>query len=88
MGTSRGEIARRLVALEREQNRLFYYMAMLGKRPEQVLRGLYLPGKSQQTLAAEIGVVPRTVRRIRDEAIERLITLYSCAEAVHEDIPG
>lgn len=85
---SRGEIAGRLVALEREQKRLFYYMAMLGKRPEQVLRGLYLLGKSQQTLAAEIGVVPRTVRRIRDEAIERLITLYSYAEAVHENILG
>ena len=85
--TSRGEIAGRLVALEREQNRLFYYVAMLGERPSQVIRGLYLLGKSQQTLAAEIGVVPRTVRRIRDEAIERLITLYSYAEAVHEDNP-
>lgn len=85
---SRGEIAGRLVALEREQNRLFYYIKMLGKRPERVMRGLYLLGKSQRALAVEIGVVPRTVRRIRDEAIEQLIAMYSLAEAAHEDIPG
>lgn len=85
---SKGEIAARLVALEREQNRLFYYVAMLGKRAEQVIRGLYLQGKSQKDLAAEIGVVPRTVRRVRDEAIDRLAALYSYAEAVHEDTPG
>lgn len=85
---SRGEIAGRLVALEREQNRLFYYVKMLGKRPEQVIRGLYLLGKSQRALAVEIGVVPRTVRRIRDEAIEQLIAMYSLAETAYEDIPG
>lgn len=60
----------------------------LGKRAEQVIRGLYLQGKSQKDLAAEIGVVPRTVRRVRDEAIERLAALYSYAETVHGDIPG
>lgn len=71
--------ATRLADLEWEQNRLIYYVSLLNKRQADVIRLLYFEGYSQEEAAKEIGVVPRTTRRIKNEALDKLTEMYAYA---------
>lgn len=71
------EIVEQLVDLEQKQKRLEYYVSLLEKRQTTVIRSLYFQGLSQDEVAKELEIVPRTVRRIRDEAVDKLVELYS-----------
>jgi len=73
----RTEITLQLVTLEQEQRRLNYYVSLLEDRQAAAIRLFYFKGYSQNEVAQELAIVPRTVRRIRDEAVEKLIELYS-----------
>lgn len=74
------EIAQRLLELEAEQDRLRYYVSLLRKREAEVLRLIYFEGLSQETASQSLGIVSRTMRRIKKEAIEKLAEMYSFAE--------
>ena len=71
------EIVGQLVEFEHEQKRLEYYVSLLAKRQATVIRLFYFQGLSQEEVANELEIVPRTVRRIRDEAVDKLVELYS-----------
>lgn len=73
------EIAAQLVELEREQSRLRYYASLLDVREEEVIRLAYFDGCSWSETAKKIGVVSRTVHRIKDRAIDRLAEMYDFA---------
>lgn len=66
------EIAQRLLELEAEQDRIRYYVSLLDKREAEVIRLTYFDKISQERIAETLGVVPRTMRRIRKEAILKL----------------
>lgn len=71
------EIAQRLLELEAEQDRLRYYVSLLEKREAEVLRSFYFEGHSWEETAKKIGVVLRSVYKIKNKAIDRLVELYA-----------
>lgn len=74
------EIAERLLELEAEQDRLRYYVSLLEKREAEVIRLFYFEGCNQNVISEELRIVPRTMRRIKREAIEKLAEMYAFAE--------
>ena len=65
-----------LVELEEDQKRLEYYISLLREREASVLRMIYLNGLPLEEIASQIGVVLRTVRKIRERAIGELVKMY------------
>lgn len=74
------EIAEQLVRLENEQNRLLYYVSLLKKRQSEVIKLFYFMNKVPEEIANELAITSRTVRRIRGQAIDKLVEMYSYAE--------
>ncbi|EOS66636.1 sigma-70 family RNA polymerase sigma factor [Oscillibacter sp. 1-3] len=74
------KIARRLLELESEQDRIRYYVSLLEKRESVVIRLTYFEGLSQEAVAESLGIVSRTMRRIKKRAIEKLAKMYGFAE--------
>ena len=70
------EIVVQLVELEEDQKRLEYYISLLREREASVLRMIYLNGLPLEEIASQIGVVLRTVRKIRERAIDELVKMY------------
>ena len=70
------EIAQRLLELEAVQDQLRYYVSLLEKREEEVLRLTYFKGFSQDSISKLLGVVSRTMRRIKKEAVMKLAKMY------------
>ena len=66
------EVVGQLVTLEREQERLNYYVSLLNPRHAELLKLLYFEGYSQEECAKKLEIATRTVRRIKDDAIEEL----------------
>lgn len=74
------EIALRLLELEMEQDRLRYYVSLLEKREADAIRMTYFEDINQDVAAKLLGIVPRTMRRIKKEAIAKLAEMYAFAE--------
>lgn len=74
------DIAGTLLKLKTVQNQLEYYVSLLDKRQEEVIRLTFFEGIDQDGIAKSLGVVPRTLRRIKKEAIEKLTKMYTFTE--------
>ena len=74
------EIVVQLVELEQEQKRLDYYISLLNERQSKVIKLTFFEGCAQNDVARKLAIVPRTVRRIKDEGVDKLIEMYSFAE--------
>lgn len=74
------EIARCLLELEAEQDQLRYFVSLLEKREAEVLRLTYFKGINQDSISKLLGVVPRTMRRIKKDAIGKLAEMYAFTE--------
>ena len=77
---TRTEIVSQLVELEDQQERLSYYVSLLKFRHAELLRLLYFEGHSQEECAKKLDITARTVRRIKNDAIDELAEMYSFAE--------
>lgn len=77
-----GEIAQRLLELEGEQDRLRYYVSLLEKREAEVIRMAFFEGLDQDNIATSLGVVPRTMRRIKQTALEKLTEMYAFTDGL------
>ncbi len=71
------EISKRLLALELEQDRIRYYVSRLDKREAEVIRSFYFEGHSWEETADQVGVVLRTVYKIKNRAINHLVAMYA-----------
>lgn len=74
------EIVVQLVELEREQKRLEYYISLLDKRKMTVLQLIYFKRLPMEEIASQIGVALRTVRKIKNRAIDELTGMYDFTE--------
>lgn len=81
---TKSEISSLLVELESEQERLKYYVSLLATRQSEVLKLLFFEGYSQEECAQKLKIAARTVRRIKDDAIDALTELYSFSKAIAE----
>ncbi len=70
------EIVNQLVELEQEQRRLEYYVSLLEKRQASVIRMAYFEGLSWDEVAEKIGVIMRTVHKIKNHALDQLVEMY------------
>lgn len=75
------EIVEQLVELETKQNKLLHYISLLEQREAQVIRLYYFEKLSWEDIASKISVTPRTVHRIKNEAINALAEMYSFTSA-------
>lgn len=78
------EIVVQLVEMEHEQKRLEYYVSLLAYRQAEVIKLTFFEGCAQNDVARKLAIVPRTVRRIKEEAVDKLIEMYSFAENLRE----
>lgn len=76
------EVVGQLVTLEREQEKLNYYVSLLSSRHSELLRLLYFEGYSQEECAKKLEIATRTVRRIKDDAINELTEMYSFTDEI------
>ncbi len=77
---ARNDLLKRLLPLENEISKLEYYMKMLSKREQSIIRKCYFEGRTQQDVSEELGVTAWTVRRYRDQAVDKLAEMYAFAE--------
>ena len=77
---TRAEIVSQLIELEDQQERLKYYVSLLKARHAELLKFLYFEGYSQEECANKLAIATRTVRRIKDDAIDELAEMYSFTE--------
>jgi len=73
---SQGEIVSMLIPLEREIDRLEHYVALLDAQEAAVIRRHYFKGCSWDQLSEEIHTTSRTLRRIKNSAINTLAEMY------------
>lgn len=70
------EVIERLVALEREQERLKYYVSLLAERRASVIKLTYFEGYTQEDVATKMGIAKRTVQVLKAQAIDDLTAMY------------
>lgn len=76
------EVVDRLIELEREQERLVYYITLLkDTQQETVIRRFYFEGRTWSEIAQELNVVTRTVYKIKNRAIDRLAAMYTFTDS-------
>jgi hypothetical protein len=68
-------ILQELVPLQAQQNKLKYYISLLG-HDGSVLVGYYLEGKSWNQMEQETEVTVRTLHRWKNEQIQKLLDMY------------
>lgn len=78
------EIVVQLVEMEHEQKRLEYYVSLLAYRQAEVIKLTFFERCSQNDVARKLAIVPRTVRRIKEEAVDKLVEMYSFAENLRD----
>ena len=78
------EIAVQLYKLERQQERLDHYIALLPKREADILRLSFRDGNNNRQIGEMLGITSRTVRSCKAHAVDHLCELYSyTAEIQH-----
>ena len=77
---ARNDLLERLLPLENEINRLEYYVKMLPEREQSIIRRCYFERARQEAVAEEMDVTAWTVRRCRDQAVDKLTEMYAFAE--------
>ena len=70
------EIAIRLNALERQQERLIHYVSLLDENEAAVIRMTYMEGMTNEQIAEALELTKRTVFLRRNKAIEHLCDMY------------
>lgn len=65
-----------------EQDRLSHYIGFLDGRQQDVIRRYYFEQQSWGEIADGMGSTPRTVQRLRQQAVEELANLYAFADGI------
>ena len=81
------EILTELVKLEKEQDRLNYYISLLDNQEARVIRRVYIDGCTWNQAAKELKVVRRTAYKIKDRALANLAWMYEYMDGITEDDP-
>lgn len=81
-GETHDEVAKQLVTLEQEQERLKYYVSLLNERQKKVLQLFYFEGMTQDEVADKLEVTVRYVHSIKAKAINELVSMYEYVSAL------
>lgn len=69
-------IAIRLFPLERRVDRLEHYVGLLDERQRAIIRRHYFEGCTLEQLGAELQISPKTLRKLKNAAIDMLTKMY------------
>lgn len=81
-GDTAEEVVEQLVTLEREQERLKYYVSLLSDRQGKVIELFYFQGMTQDEVANALEVTVRYVHSIKAKAINELVSMYEYVGAL------
>ena len=76
------EVVEQLVELEREQERLNYYVSLLEGRQKKVIQMFYFEGKTPDEVAKTLQVTIRYAHFIKSKAINELVAMYEYVGAL------
>ncbi len=62
--------------LERETERLRYYISLLNQRQAEVIRLYYFERDPWEAISQKMGLTPKPLRRLRDAGVDRLAEMY------------
>ena len=65
-----------------EQDRLLHCIGFLNQRQQDVIRRYYFEQQPWGEIADGMGSTPRTVQRLRQQAVEELANLYAFADGI------
>lgn len=82
-GDTIDEVAKQLVTLEREQERLKYYVSLLNERQKKVIQLFYFNGMTQDEVADKLEVTVRYIHSIKAKAINELVSMYEYVSCFH-----
>ena len=83
-GDTAEEVVGQLVTLEREQKRLNYYVSLLDKREQKVIKLFYFAGMAQDEVAEQLEVSVRHIRSIKGKAIDELVSMYEYVDGLNQ----
>lgn len=69
-------IATKLFPLEQKVNRLRHYVGLLDERQGTIIRRHYFEGCTLEQLGAELQISPKTLRKLKNTAIDMLAEMY------------
>ena len=73
------EIAQRLLELEKEQDRIRYYVSLLEKRKANVIRLFYIEQMTMDNVEKEMHLSAKTLRKLKNQAVDALAAMYEFA---------
>lgn len=76
---SREEIVSKLIPLEREVDRLEHYVQLLPEQQAFLLRRHFFDCVGWSELCSEMRLSPKTLRKLREEAVDALTEMYEFA---------
>ena len=76
------DVVEQLVVLERDQERLNYYVSLLEDRHKKVIQMLYFEGKAPDEVAETLQVTVRYAHFIKSKAISELVSMYEYVGAL------
>lgn len=76
---SRKEIVSKLIPLEQEVDRLEHYIQLLPTQQATLLRRHFFDGVGWNELCTEMRLSPKTLRKLREEAVDALAEMYEFA---------
>lgn len=79
-----GEVVGQLVTLEKEQERLKYYVSLLDDRQEKVIKLFYFEGMTQDEVAERMAISVRYIRSIKAKAINELVSMYEYVNGLNQ----
>ena len=82
-GDTAEEVVGQLVTLEREQERLNYYVSLLDEHQKKVIKLFYFEGMTQVEVADALEVTVRYVHAIKAKAIKKLVSMYEYVSGFH-----
>ena len=83
-GDTAEEVVGQLVTLEREQERLNYYVSLLDERQKKVIKLFYFEGMTQDEVADALEVTVRHIRSIKAKAINELVSMYEYVDGLNQ----
>ncbi len=78
----RADIVSKLVQLEREVDRLEHYIQLLPEQQAVLLRRYFLDGVGWNELCAEMCLSSKTLRKLREKAVDALAEMYEFARVL------
>ena len=71
------DVSKRLMELEQTVDRLHYYLSLLDEKKQTVMHLYYIEHKPWETICQEMSISSKTLRKIREAAIDELTDMYA-----------